>query len=195
MNPEEVQGQCAYIRKHTQSLLRQLSSEQFHEESSRMVSHLVHWEPLQNAKVVAAFYPSRTEAQIQPLLRLLAQEKTLLLPRVLPENQMEMVHIRQLPQDLHTASFHLLEPRPHLTRWEGAPPEIILVPGVVFGRAGERIGHGGGYYDRFLPQWPQSVKVGVCLNCQFYTALLPQLPHDARMSYIVSPIGILPTGI
>ena len=50
---------------------------------------------------------------------------------------------------------------------------------------GERLGQGGGYYDRYLADHPATYKVGVCFNEQF-TDALPIEAHDALMDEVVS---------
>jgi len=185
--------ECARLRRNTQTKLRALPLDDYRSESTEIIRNLVNWEMIHNAQTIAAFHPSRTEPQIQTLLQGIANTKTLLLPRVLPGNQMELVHINDLHRDLHSATFGLMEPRLVLKGWQGEPPQVILVPGIVFGKGGERIGHGGGYYDRFLSKYPNSITVGVALSCQIQEHPIPQLPHDIRMSYIVSPIGIVKT--
>ena len=183
------------LRHRMQTLLRGLSLDAYRDESTEVVRQLASWDVLRNAKIVAAFHPSRTEPQIQTLLQSIANTKTLLLPRVLSAGQMELVQVQDIHRDLHLATFGLMEPRLYLRPWTGHSPEVVLVPGIVFGRYGERIGHGGGYYDRFLAKHPNSLKVGIALSCQILNREVPQLPHDMRMSYIVSPIGIIPTGV
>lgn len=194
LDPAEASLESARLRRHVQTRLRALTLDAYHIEATEIIKSLAAWEPLRQAKIVAAFHPSRTEPQIQTLLQGLANTKTLLLPRVIPGNQMEVVQVNDIVRDVHLATFGLMEPRLALKAWTGAAPDVVLVPGVVFGKFGERIGHGGGYYDRFLAKYPKCIKIGVAMSCQIYNHEIPQLPHDVRMSYIVSPIGIHPTG-
>ncbi len=64
--------------------------------------------------------------------------------------------------------------------------DFVVVPGVAFTRSGQRLGQGGGYYDRFLPMVrTDCVVVGVCFAEQIVDAL-PAEPHDQQMSRVVT---------
>ena len=73
-----------------------------------------------------------------------------------------------------------------------APREIAtwLVPGIGFTLAGDRLGFGGGYYDRWLGDCDSHVevercrKIGVCFKCQLVDAL-PTEPHDVRLDEVL----------
>ncbi len=67
--------------------------------------------------------------------------------------------------------------------------DLILVPGVAFDRVGRRVGHGGGFYDRLLPQYRVS-RAGICFDFQCLGAV-PAEEHDIRMNWVVTETQIL----
>ena len=70
----------------------------------------------------------------------------------------------------------------------------VLVPGLAFDPGGNRIGRGGGFYDRFLSKVPSSVlRIGVCLDEQVVEAI-PVAPHDEYVDLIVTPAGVVQVG-
>jgi 5-formyltetrahydrofolate cyclo-ligase len=70
----------------------------------------------------------------------------------------------------------------------------VLVPGLAFDAGGQRIGRGGGFYDRFLSEVPPDVlRVGVCLDEQVVEAVAV-CEHDQRVDLIVTPAGIVQVG-
>jgi 5-formyltetrahydrofolate cyclo-ligase len=82
------------------------------------------------------------------------------------------------------------------TRWGGLEPEggepadpvavdVVLVPGVAFDRSGNRLGMGGGYYDRFLAGI-SAPKIALAHAFQIVEAV-PVDERDQRVDAIVTP--------
>ena len=69
--------------------------------------------------------------------------------------------------------------------------DVVIVPGLAFTVAGDRLGQGGGWYDRFLPRLrADCVTVGVGFEPQMVAAL-PTEPHDVRLSVVVTDRGVV----
>ena len=69
-------------------------------------------------------------------------------------------------------------------------PEVLFMPLVGFTAQGDRLGQGGGYYDRYLAAHPQTIAIGMAWDIQE----VPELPvelHDMRLSAIVTPTRVL----
>lgn len=67
--------------------------------------------------------------------------------------------------------------------------DVIFVPGLAFSESGERLGWGGGYYDRLLATL-DSVKIGIGYDFQI-RADIEVLEHDRKMDYVVSESGLI----
>jgi 5-formyltetrahydrofolate cyclo-ligase len=63
-------------------------------------------------------------------------------------------------------------------------PDLLLVPGIAFGRGGERLGRGGGFFDRYLADY-SGVKIGLCFEIQLEDDL-PMQEHDCWMDYVIT---------
>lgn len=63
--------------------------------------------------------------------------------------------------------------------------DVIVVPLVAFDLEGNRIGMGGGYYDRFLKRYPKAQKIGLAYEFQKVDEI-PAEPHDIRLNAVVT---------
>lgn len=63
--------------------------------------------------------------------------------------------------------------------------DLVLVPGVAFGRDGSRIGMGAGYYDRFLLGAKQAISLGVAYD-KLLQDSIPSEEYDLPVDYIVT---------
>lgn len=67
---------------------------------------------------------------------------------------------------------------------------VVLVPGLAFDRRGHRLGHGLGYYDRFLARLPDTAwRVGV-VPAALVVDELPADDHDVPMTHLVTEGGV-----
>jgi 5-formyltetrahydrofolate cyclo-ligase len=64
--------------------------------------------------------------------------------------------------------------------------DVVIVPGTAFTAAGDRLGQGGGWYDRFLARVrPDCVTIGVGFAPQLVSEL-PVEDHDIRLDLVVT---------
>lgn len=75
----------------------------------------------------------------------------------------------------------------------GAPlvePTVLFIPLLAFTANGERLGQGGGHYDRWLEAHPHAVCIGLGWDAQ-EIADLPAEPHDMALDLVVTPTRVL----
>ena len=61
--------------------------------------------------------------------------------------------------------------------------DVVLVRGVAFTASGKRLGRGGGYYDKLLSKYPDTLKIGITFNERIMQDL-PTESHDISMDYV-----------
>ena len=106
----------------------------------------------QAAQTVATYLPMDHEFDSYGLIEAAqAAGKRVLVPKVVGPGQ--MVFLPYDPSQLVESYFGVLEPRTGQAV-DKADIDLIHVPGVAFNDRGYRIGHGGGYYDRYLADYP-----------------------------------------
>lgn len=65
--------------------------------------------------------------------------------------------------------------------------DLVFVPGVVYGPKGQRVGRGQGFYDRFLPNCAQALRVALAFDLQVIQSEdVPQADWDQAMDWIVT---------
>ena len=88
--------------------------------------------------------------------------------------------------DLAPGPFGVLQPA---TDAPVATPDVLFVPLLGFTAGGDRLGQGGGHYDRWLAAHPAARAIGLAWDVQ-QTDALPLEPHDRRLHMIVTPTRI-----
>jgi 5-formyltetrahydrofolate cyclo-ligase len=91
-----------------------------------------------------------------------------------------------------TLGKHVVAPDPDPTAEFPADPrsiDVVIVPGLAFTASGERLGQGGGWYDRFLAETREDCTViGVAFAEQIVDEI-PCEPHDRRVDVVVTDEG------
>lgn len=137
----------AYIAR-----LQQLDLKTRLTEERRLASLLYDQPEWVNAKTIALTLSQSFELDTAPLIlhaRHMGQQ--VVVPRTLPHRQMEFVELNE-DTDFDETTFGVLEPHDGKVY---SPDEIdlMVVPGVAFTLSGNRLGFGGGYYDRYLAKF------------------------------------------
>ncbi|MEY4160735.1 MAG: hypothetical protein RLZZ136_1356, partial [Pseudomonadota bacterium] len=68
-------------------------------------------------------------------------------------------------------------------------PDVAFVPLLAFTADGARLGQGGGHYDRWLADHPQTLPIGLAWDMQLCDSL-PCEPHDHPLAAVVTPSRI-----
>lgn len=118
------------------------------------------------AKSIALTLAQDNEIPTQLLIETaLLQGKHVYLPRVAPKRQLQFVAINE-ETHYERHRFGMLEPVGE-TLTDVEQLDLIVVPGLAFNANGDRVGFGGGYYDRLLAQYPQ-IKTIAAVTQSFY---------------------------
>lgn len=162
------------LRQQIKQLKRQFTPAQLEELSLPVLARL---RPLlAEAQTIMAYYSLPDEVCTHQLIdELVAEGKTVLLPKVLDDETMELRRYTGR-HDLREGAFHIMEPIGAL--FTSSAIDIALIPGVAFDAFGHRLGRGRGYYDRFLSslRTVPTEFIGICFDFQ----KVPEVPVDAN---------------
>ena len=145
--------------------------------SRQIVNHAIDWIERNRANAVLLYLSMRSEVETGSLLDyLLAQNKIVLAP-VMDTKQRSLAphRITDGKEDLVFHPYGMYQPnRKTCPLFPLEQIDLIFVPGAAFDLKGYRVGYGAGFYDRFLPQCPQSVWIGLAYEAQIVTNTFPQ---------------------
>lgn len=172
-----------------------LSSSQ-REEAAESCAQLARTLPaLQRARYIAAYIAHRGEMSCEPIIEwALGHGVDVLLPVVVGR------HMRFAPFDpgdaLAPNRWGIPEPEWRPERWVSARcPSVVLVPLVAFDSAGNRLGQGGGYYDRAFAfrrngaaRWRRPLLAGLAYGFQQVDEL-PAKPTDVPLDIVITETG------
>lgn len=166
---------------------RAISAMQAIEMSLRVAHQVVALPEFLNAQRVMCYASMPEEVQTQTLHNAITQcGKTLCLPAVRADERMEAVVISG-DTEFHTDSMGIRTP----LNGEVMAPEkldLVIAPGLAFDKNGTRLGHGKGYYDKFLSACDCPV-IGLSYDVQMVDHIVPH-DHDVPMDKIVTETAV-----
>ncbi len=125
----------------------------------------------------------------------LARQKKIAFPRCDKETHTMRYHIVSSLDELAPDSYGLLEPPPDAPVYDPQTEKgsaVCFVPGLVYDRAGYRLGYGKGFYDRYLSRFS-----GCTLGVVYSDYILPVVPrgrYDVSVDILLTEKGVKVTG-
>ncbi|AQS42327.1 MAG: 5-formyltetrahydrofolate cyclo-ligase [Candidatus Tokpelaia hoelldobleri] len=178
------------LRQTALSRRDSLSANERADIAQKLVSYADQLFPHITDETVAAFWPIRSEIDPRPLMATLVQQgAALAIPAMTGAGQMVFRHYQQ-DMTLVATGLGTFSPPDRET---AVTPTTILLPLAAFDDKGNRIGYGGGYYDRAIARChAQGAKprlVGLAFDCQ-QVAAIPAESHDIALDAIMTESGL-----
>jgi len=156
--------------------------------SAEIENRLFRLPEFRSASVVMLFASFQSEVETHHLIRrALAEGKRVVLPKVKGKD-LELREIENFDRDVSPGAWGIPEPD-HGRRAELREVGLIVVPGAVFDERGNRVGYGGGFYDKLLASYP-----GMTIALAFELQIIPSVPadpHDIPVKKIVTEKRII----
>ena len=173
---------------------RSLPAERVESLSARIQDALMALPEFLEAGVVASYAAKGDEVQTGKIMRsVLSSGKRLLVPRTDPRSlSLSFCEILSLDR---LAPGYLGIPEPPLTS-KAVPlseSHLVVVPVVAWDDAGQRLGHGMGYFDRALRSRGRAAAAGLAFESQRRDRL-PATPSDVPLDIIVTEGRVLRFG-
>lgn len=140
-----------------------------------------------SARCVGIYAPLPHEVNLLPLLHEYPQH-SYAFPRCMPERKLQFCIVRNLEDDMEPGAMGIPAPARHTRTVTPMEIDILIVPGVAFTPQGDRMGYGGGYYDRFIPQCTNARVMALAFDEQLKETL-PTEEHDLRIPELITNMG------
>lgn len=138
------------------------------------------------AKSLGVTLASEIEVPTRAIIeRAYAEGKQVAFPRTMPKRQMVFLEATDAT-DLEVSSFGVLEPK-YASERIVSEPELMLVPGIAFALDSHyRVGFGGGYYDRYLKDFPGNTVALVAPAMAYPTATWEVEAFDIPLDQLIT---------
>lgn len=147
---EEIKQQKKILRQSLIAKRKHLTKAYREEASEKILAHVVKSREYLLAGTIFIYVGQEDEVNTLLIIEdALAKGKRVAVPKIIGNGLMEAYEL-EATEDLVPNRFGILEPKECLYRVEPNDIDVTYVPCVAFTKEGDRLGHGGGYYDRFL---------------------------------------------
>ncbi len=175
MNKSEIRKKIFYIRKKKFSQKLVINSNKF--------IKFLEKEDIKN-KIIGGYYPFNFELNILNILKALENKKySISLPKVGKNNKMNFFQW-SLNDPLRINKYGIPEPISKKKSYPG----ILLIPLLAFDKQLNRLGYGGGYYDRYISNFEDNyriIKIGIGFSFQKINNL-PTNKYDKKLDFIIT---------
>lgn len=177
------------LRRRYRALRDVLAPEEVAEKSARIREQLFNLPVMRSASTLLTYASKANEVDTRHIIdQALKQGRHVLVPVLLSQGELNWAVLTDL-NDLEPGPFGVPEPRPDRRPLKPPPAGApVLVPGLAFTPTRYRLGHGGGYFDRFLARH-RGVKIGLAFDLQMVPEL-PIEPHDIQLDFVVTETGL-----
>ena len=137
-----------------------------------------------SGRILGGYYPYNYEIDILQILGKFQQKKFIItLPKIKKNSQMDFFQWSK-NDPLSINKFGIPEPISKVVKY----PDVLLVPLLAFDKNFNRIGYGGGFYDRYIKKIRKRKKVltiGFAYSFQ-KVKKIPTKKHDIRLDYVMT---------
>lgn len=179
------------LRKQLAAVRDSLSTEVREQQAAAACQHLIELTKEQRYACVMVYIPFRSELNIWQYIEWCWQQGIeVLVPLCDVAAHTMTCYPLYNKEQLKKGAYGIMEPDTEQLEPSKAVPQAVLVPGLAFNDQGNRLGYGGGYYDRYYEKMQAATSwIGVAFEQQ----LVEEIPvdhYDIILNFVVSNKGI-----
>ena len=161
------------------------------EDADAIAAHLLDSLPVRRAATVAAYVSVGREPGTGPLLEgLRAAGKRVVVPVLLGDNDLDWA-VYEGPDSLVGGARGTFEPVGRRLGPDSlGTADVVITPGLAVSAEGQRLGRGGGSYDRALGRVPVGTFTCTLLYDGEWPVDVPTDPHDRPVTAVATPSGV-----
>jgi len=145
-----IRAKKKLVRDRMKARRKELTREYIEEASGKIADTLLSSEAYRDAKVIFCYMNYGNEVQTDRIIgQALADGKTVCIPLCLEEHQMEAKKYTS-DSELVPGAYGIREPRRDAETVDPDEIDLAVIPCLSCDSRGNRLGHGAGYYDRFM---------------------------------------------
>ena len=170
------------LRRQIREKKRAMTQAQIESASIRLKDLFCETEEYRSASAIYGYLPYNQEVRTVPILeQALRDGKKVAVPKVYGDT-MRFIYMEDLTQ---VANSDLGIPEPVEDGPVAEDPNaLVLMPGMAFDKNGNRMGYGGGFYDKFLAQEPNHPTVALCYSFQMVESI-PCADYDIPVDKVL----------
>ncbi len=175
--PSDLAAEKRRVRRSLAQLRRSVLPDEAERAAGSIASRLLAEAAVRRARRIALYAALADEVPTRRLFDALCSlRQPLLFPRVQPDDQLAFAVVNDW-SELRPGRYGVLEPPVSAIAIAPEEGDLVLVPGVAFDRAGNRLGRGKGFYDRAFPV--AAPRRPLLMGIAYAIQLLEAVPHAA----------------
>ena len=175
------------IRKRIISLRNSLTEEELKKANNIITDKVINSDFYKNAKSIFIYISFGSEVNtIDIINNALKCNKEIYVPKTNKmKKEMEAIRIHNL-DNMSVDKWGILEPNNVDENLIGTKFDLIIMPGVAFDKGGNRIGYGGGYYDKYISKYQhKTTLLALAYNIQIVESIESD-EHDIKVDCIIA---------
>ena len=183
------------VRKHCERIRSAVPPEEKRILDRLIERNLLAWEIFQRAETVLCYVSFRSEISTERIMeRAIEAGKHVAVPRIdNASSRMRFFFLNRSGRfDLENGAYGIPEPAQSCEEVDYRDIDIVIAPGLAFTMKGDRLGYGGGYYDRFLHANPDLLRCALTYD-RLILDFLPVKNNDVPVDYLISETGVKTT--
>lgn len=168
------------FRRFFLNLRREMDKYTIKEKSNQIINNLLKSDLYKNASSIFVYVSKNKEVDTRDFIeKALADGKKIYVPKI---KSREIIAVKL--NDISELEVGRFDIPTSMSEDSITNPDLTICPGLSFDDDKNRLGFGGGYYDRFLAK-NQGIKIGLMIS-EFASSKIPTDSWDIKMDYVIT---------